>query len=147
MQQTGYSGTTGAGAPAGTTTSAAGTTPSTAVGLNDFKVFRIRPWGLCQNYSLLYPEPTGLSVPVGAFIAFQWGNATHGVYKIPSAQCPTKFQNGLNGMEAIQEPVNGLSSAGQILVTYIVKKPGVYYFACPVDAHCQRGMKVKVTAK
>jgi plastocyanin len=115
---------------------------------NSYTVYEIDPWTLGEDYSSYYPN--GLVVPVNAIIAWSWGNATHGVYKIPTEECPTTFQNGLNGMEAIQEPVNGLGPGGaKITVSYTVKKPGVYYFACPVGSgsHCRRGMKVKVTAK
>ncbi|KAG7669572.1 hypothetical protein Ndes2526B_g05912 [Nannochloris sp. 'desiccata'] len=116
---------------------------------NVFLVLTIRPWSLGQNYSRLYPGPDGLVVPVGAVLAWTWGNATHGVYRIPSEECPRTFTDGLNGMEAIQEPVNGLSISGRtITVTYVVEQAGVYYFACPVGGgqHCRRGMKLKVTA-
>ncbi len=96
----------------------------------------------------MYPGPDGLVVPVNAILAFVWGNATHGVYRIPTPKCPPVFRDGLNGMESIQEPIRGLRVAGPtITVTYDVSAPGVYYFACPVNKHCQKGMLLKVTAK
>jgi plastocyanin len=29
---------------------------------------------------------------------------------------------------------------------FVVPGPGTYYFACPVDDHCEEGMRVKVVA-
>ena len=93
----------------------------------------INPWVLGRTY----PEETA---SVGNTITFTWPEAVHGLYRLPTADCPSTFQNGLNGQESLSEGVQGPKSA-----TYTFQQPGTYWFACPVDSHCLAGMHVKVT--
>lgn len=101
------------------------------------------PGGLRVDYwtgpGVVYPDSTA---KVGETITFNWpAGEDHGVYLIPSDACPPTFQNGVNGQEAIKEGVVGPAEA-----TYTFTRPGVYWFACPVDEHCAAGgMKLKVT--
>jgi len=117
--------------------------------INVFNFYLI-PWELGIDYSLFYrgeDGEDGIVLPVGTTLAWSWGDDVHGVYRIPTEECPNTFRDGLNGMEAIQEPVNGLSRSGDITVLYNLDEAGVYYFACPVGKglHCLLGMKIKVT--
>ena len=93
----------------------------------------IDPWTLGQNYA----EKTAT---VGSTITFTWTAGTHGVYRIPDKNCPTTFANGQNEVSEVMAPTPGPTSA-----MFKFTEPGVYWFACPVDGHCDGGMKVKVT--
>jgi plastocyanin len=113
----------------GVTGGATGTTSaitSTAEGLS------VNPWMLNQNFG-------DQTVTVGQQITFTWPQGNHGVYVIPSRDCPTTFQDGQNGQKEIQAGVQGPKT-----VNYTFEQAGTVWFACPVDGHCD-GMKFKVT--
>lgn len=112
------------GAGAGGATSAI---TSTAGGLS------VNPWMLNQNFG-------DQAAKVGDTITFTWPQATHGVYILPSGQCPSTFQDGHNGQQEIQAAAPGPKS-----VTYTFNAAKTYWFACPVDGHCAAGMLFKVT--
>ena len=121
------------GGTTGTTTTTTGGTTSGGGGGGGGGNITIDPWNLGQNYA----DQTS---SVGSTITFKWEQATHGVYHIPSGDCPSTFQNGLNGQEEIHAPAPAPQT-----VTYTFSKAGTYWFACPVDGHCNAGMKFKVT--
>lgn len=134
LLQGGYSyggGTTGGGTTAvsgGTAAAGAGAT-TTGGG----RTIAISPWELGQNFA-------DQTASVGDTITFTWPSAVHGVYRIPTGECPSTFSAGQNGQESIQEPAEGPKT-----VSYTFQTAGTYWFACPVDQHCQGGLKVKVT--
>ena len=114
----------------GTAAAGGGATSSTGGG----KTLTISPWILGQNFA-------DQTASVGDTIQFSWpANEFHGVYRIPSGTCPSSFTAGQNGQESIQEPANGPQT-----VSYTFQSAGTYWFTCPVDSHCQGGLKVKVT--
>lgn len=88
----------------------------------------IDPWKIQS-----YPEKTA---KVGDKIDFKW-SGRHGVWKIPSGQCPSSFTVG-NGLEEIIGATNDGSAS------YTFNTPGTYWFACPVSGHCDAGMVQKV---
>jgi plastocyanin len=101
------------------------------------------PGGLMVDHwtgpGVVYPDSTA---KVGDTITFSWpAGENRGVYLIPTDECPPTFSPTANGQQEIKAGVVGLAEA-----TYTFTKPGVYYFACPVDEHCSvGGMKLKVT--
>lgn len=92
----------------------------------------IDPWTLGQNFA-------DRTASVGDTVTFTWDQGNHGVYRIPSGECPPSFEDGQNGQNEIQAAV-----PGPMTVTYTFEESGTYWFACPVDGHCDGGMLFKV---
>jgi len=92
----------------------------------------IDPWTLGQNFA-------DRTASVGDTITFTWDSGRHGVYRIPSGNCPSTFEDGRNGQVEIQAATSGPQT-----VTYTFENSGTYWFACPVDGHCDAGMLFKV---
>lgn len=67
-----------------------------------------------------------ITVAGGTAVRFNWAKR-HGLYQIPSGQCPASFTPG-NGIVALAKASNGGSFTTPGLA------PGVYWFACPVRA-------------
>jgi plastocyanin len=92
----------------------------------------IDPWTLGQNFA-------DRTASVGDTITFTWNKGLHGVYLIPSGDCPSSFDESQNGQTEIQAAASGPQT-----VTYTFDDSGTYWFACPVDGHCDAGMLFKV---
>jgi plastocyanin len=125
----GETGTTGGTMTTGGTT----TTTTGGGGGGGSGSFTIDPWMLGQNYG-------DRTASVGDTATFVWQQGTHGLYRLSTADCPSTFSNGQNGQLEIQAPTAGPKTA-----TYTFQQSGTYWFACPVDGHCNAGMHFKVT--
>ncbi|KAL3155077.1 hypothetical protein ABBQ38_011141 [Trebouxia sp. C0009 RCD-2024] len=93
----------------------------------------VSPW---VNHRVYAP----LSVPLGSQLNFVW-SGVHGVYLIPTNQCPAEFPPGPNELHPVSAPgsVNNMLSVN-------LTSPGVFYFACQVGDHCvEDGQKLIVT--
>lgn len=78
-----------------------------------------------------------IGADVGDRLIFRWARGEHAVVQLPDE---TSFN------ECDRRLYNEVASVSDTPFTFVVPAPGVYYFACPVDAHCAGGMKVKVVA-
>ncbi|PSC67893.1 mavicyanin-like [Micractinium conductrix] len=74
---------------------------------------------------------------VGDSVTFKW-SGTHGVYSIPSGDCPEKFED-----KAPLKEIAAPKDDGEGTVKFDQK--GTRWYACPVDGHCDAGMKIKFT--
>nr|QOL01231.1 putative extracellular protein TR9_039 [Trebouxia lynnae] len=95
----------------------------------------VSPW---VNHRVYAP----LSLPVGSQLNFEW-NGAHGVYLIPTDQCPEPgaFPPGPNELYA----ASAMNSMNNILSVNLTST-GTYYFACQVGDHClEDGQKLVVT--
>ncbi|KAL3141588.1 hypothetical protein ABBQ32_004830 [Trebouxia sp. C0010 RCD-2024] len=93
----------------------------------------VSPW---VNHVVYAP----LSVPLGSQLNFVW-SGVHGVYLIPTNQCPAAFPPGPNELHPVSAPASVNNMLSVNLTT-----PGVFYFACQVGDHCvEDGQKLIVT--
>jgi plastocyanin len=131
--QQGYVGVGGGGGYGGSGGPFDMTGPQTTTTAGGGGSFTIDPWALGQNYA-------DRQVSVGDTATFSWTQGTHGVFLLIGSSCPSTFQDGQNGMKEI-----AAATPGPKTVTYTFQESGTFWFACPVDRHCQAGMLFQVT--
>jgi plastocyanin len=99
----------------------------------------LRITACAQSLSLLaettyYPP---ISAAPGDAVVFSFAKGAHAVVALPDeaswAACARPF-------------FRMLASTQDSPFRFVVPGPGTYYFACPVDDHCEEGMRVKVVA-
>ncbi|KAK9864693.1 hypothetical protein WJX84_008149, partial [Apatococcus fuscideae] len=126
-------------APAPTPTAAAAPPPFRRSPSAVYQVV-IEPWNNLQTY-------TPISVPQGTELSFYWSGG-HGVYLLPTAQCPEPGQYTPGAAYGQYILAGGLQGTARTSVnnnyTTALMTPGTYYFACQVGDHCSEDGQLQV---
>jgi plastocyanin len=78
-----------------------------------------------------------IGADVGDVLVFRWTPGEHAVVELPDeAKYYTCARLAMVQRAGTQDTP----------FRFVVPRPGTFYFACPVDNHCEQGLKVRVVA-
>jgi len=78
-----------------------------------------------------------IGADVGDTLIFRWSPGEHAVVELPDeAKYYTCARLAMASRAGTQDTP----------FRWVVPRPGTFFFACPVDSHCEQGLKVRVVA-
>ena len=78
-----------------------------------------------------------IGADVGDTLIFRWSPGEHAVVELPDeAKYYTCARLAMAPRAGTQDTP----------YRWVVPRPGTYFFACPVDSHCEQGLKIRVAA-
>lgn len=78
-----------------------------------------------------------VAADVGDTLVFRWPRGEHAVVQLSDEAKWTTCARLAFDLKA---------APSDTPYRFVVPAPGAYFFACPVDSHCEQGMKVRVVA-